>query len=430
LADALARVEDRYSAAAYALDQFSRELESEQSLNDTLLGKALAAQRTLASKSDAQGTAQHRVDLDGCYKFDTSEDDDEEHRIALQAAQAETEIARSALAAVKDEISASADRVSQAASDAAAQLRAATEGDGLTEGDWDAFWNARGRDLSAIGQWVIEWTWENIDTIAAVLSIAALVLAWVPYVNIGLRVLSTIADVVATVKHVRDAMTSGDWSDVLWDAVGFLTLGAGRIVAAGFKSATRSATKALRNSRRNPHRIRARSIKDTLDFKAPSRQARKEMKAAASTPQGQRNRAILQAEMSNQFELARSVVAPGPVTPFSWRDACKAWIGDPLVGLKELHEQRLMKRADFPKKLRESFKSLNPFGGFPGLRRAITLEAGADGLWSIEKGLKSWESADEMIKALDQMLVVTDYADIDEARGNPALTEVTSILGR
>jgi hypothetical protein len=413
LADALARVEDRYSAAAYALDQFSRELESEQSLNAQLLEEALAAEQARTSALDAvwkQGIQAERDRRDP----DLSEAAARKHQTALQEAQAQFEDAKSALTEAKKKIQASEDRVSQAASDAAGQLKAAIDADGLTE-NW----------FQRVGNWVenrAQWVWENIDSISCWLNIAALVLCWVPGLNVVLRVAATIADVLSTVKDVIDLINGeGSLLDVALDVFGFLSLGVGRIITKGFQRAHQ----ALKVSQKATAGVRAKSVK------------------AAAKTQGIldgtiKNRANLSQDelrtiQARQSKKATSAVAVGKVQvnvkgklirkanePPSWRDASKGWTDD-LLGLKELKANSI-KPKDLPKKVLENLNRINPFRDGFEFTRPILLDLSSDAASTIRTSFEAWRAAQVLNQGFDAyqtwdqaVTVVRDFEKIGKA---------------
>jgi hypothetical protein len=365
LADALARVEDRYSAAAYALDQFSRELETEQSLNDPLLEEALAAQQALTSALDAvrQGLIQPESD---------SQTDAYERQTARRTAEAQVANAKSALAEARGKIRASEDRVSQAASDAAGRLTSTMEADGLTQ-NWF--------------EWAVSWTWENIDSISSWLNIAALVLCWVPGLNVVLRVAATIADVVATVKHVMDAMTSGDWGDVIWDAVGFLTLGAGKIAAKGFKGAHA----ALTSSKANTLKVRAHHADKAAKIQA-------DIKKSKYAAEGGNERQ--KADLADQL-VASTTRTKGSSVPLpTWRTVSEGWHDD-LLGLKAL-----------PKKLPQlkDLRDRLPFKkGGSGFTKPTLFELSSDAARKVRVNFELWRAAQAATQGLDAWQTV-DHA--------------------
>lgn len=120
-----------------------------------------------------------------------------------------------------------------AAEAARAAIRAVVDGDDLH----DTIWQNLGGGTQEVGLWV----WDHVDEAATLIGVLALVLCWVPGLNVALAGLATIAAALVFVRDgVNLATGNGSWGEFGLSALGVVTFGIGRVATKGLQMATRS----------------------------------------------------------------------------------------------------------------------------------------------------------------------------------------------
>lgn len=236
LADQIERAYARYSATGTALVQYAEVLAHAQELS---LQAREQAQRAVAVQEAAQ------EDLWYFQRREHESADEPElarvlgtqvanARASMVRADRELEDARVLLEwarAVRDD----------AADVARAAIQAVVRADDLH----DTVWQDLGGGVHEAGSAV----WNGLDEVATALGVLALVLCWVPGLNVALAALATIAGAVVLVRDVVNLATgNGSWAEVGWSALGVVTFGVGRVATKGLRMAT-DANRAARGVR-------------------------------------------------------------------------------------------------------------------------------------------------------------------------------------
>jgi hypothetical protein len=236
VADLLSQIKGRYDAAARALDRFAGKLEELQGRNAALLAEALDL---IDEQVAAAGTA---ADARDKKRRLTRNDADQ---VQIDRAQTEIDTATrrvddlsKQIVAKRQAILDTAEEAGTAQAEAAAEIRAAMAADGLTMSGWEKFWGG----VVDVARWISD----NLSGLAILLSAAALLLGWGPFLGAALIIadlvvnaLVMLSDIVLVIEKEKD------WTVLLVDALGFVTFGAGRVAARGFEMAA----SAVRQSR-------------------------------------------------------------------------------------------------------------------------------------------------------------------------------------
>lgn len=232
LADQIERAHGRYAATGTALLGYADVLSRAQELS---LRAREQAQRAVA----AQESAQEDIWFYQRREQEVAGEPELARVFATQLANA-----RASLLRADQELEgarvllASAQAMRDDGADAArAAIRAVLRADDLH----DTVWQDLGGGVQELGLAV----WEALDEVATVLGVLALVLCWLPGVNVALAALATIAGAVVLVRDVVDLATgNGSWADVGWSALGVITFGVGRVATKGLRMATEASATA------------------------------------------------------------------------------------------------------------------------------------------------------------------------------------------
>ena len=228
LSGQLLSVSGRYSETASALRYYAPELRAAQAMADSAISEGAPAesQRKQAA-SNAQDIYQGwMTTLDP----NTAKEFEDSYRMAQQRATA----AAHEVSVARNKVEEAIRRRDAAAEHAKSLIESAIVNSPMNDSVLDRFKEVLDKAadiLTKVGKWI----WDNIDTISLVLSIAAVVVAFIPGLNVIAPVLELLANgasalakakaVVGVAQAVVKGATTGDWT-------GAISLGAASL--AGF----------------------------------------------------------------------------------------------------------------------------------------------------------------------------------------------------
>ncbi|MBK8732770.1 MAG: hypothetical protein IPL93_07885 [Actinomycetales bacterium] len=224
-AEALAKVSSRYSGTAYALAGYAPELREAQRMADEAWRLAAAAE----PKRRESSARAHDLWLGWRTSFNPDDAANFEELYHQQKAAAETHAGE--VAHARHLLEQAIKKRDEAASVAQSKVRDALEHSEVNDTILDYFKEIidKGADLlSKIGKWI----WDNIDTIALVLTVVAAITAFIPGVNViapallaiskGAQLLAKVKAAVTAVQAVWKGVKTGNWGDAIGVGVGYL----------------------------------------------------------------------------------------------------------------------------------------------------------------------------------------------------------------
>ncbi|MBK8468271.1 MAG: hypothetical protein IPL45_00325 [Actinomycetales bacterium] len=234
LADQLLKVSGRYSETAGALASYAPQLRAAQALADQAIAKAGEADKRRRQAAD------HATNLWWGWRTSINAEDAAEFERDYHQQKAASENAAGDVAGAKVLLLQAIEKRDAAGDAAARRISSAVDASPVNDTILDQFKELldKGVDLLAkVGKWI----WDNIDTIALVLTIAAAVTAFIPGVNAitpfllaASKVAAMVAKVkavVTTLQAVSEGLKTGNWSKMVGIGVGYLLGKVGGVVA-------------------------------------------------------------------------------------------------------------------------------------------------------------------------------------------------------
>jgi hypothetical protein len=249
VADGISRAHERYDGVGRALTGYAPELRDAQSESAAALMQAKQAEEDLATANRLANAAQARIHAapEGA---DTTADRGADRR-ALTAA----DTAGDDLAAARRRLRRAMDARDAAGHRAMRLVEDVKDSGDLNDSWWDN-WGAK----------IVKVIVKIADIVAVVAGVLALLVGWIPVIGQALAaILGTIALVASLVSLLGNialaATGDGEWSDVVWSAIGVLSFGVGRAAIGAFRV---SALGVRGASRLAAGRLAARSVAERV----------------------------------------------------------------------------------------------------------------------------------------------------------------------
>jgi hypothetical protein len=227
VADLLDKVKGRYDAAASALDSFAGTLEELQAENAVLVRDAVAL---VDQKREAEASAGKAASKkDRLVREAADESDIDEAQRDSEAAWGQVDGLSTEIAAKRAAILDTGDKADVAQRQAADQLESAMDADGLTDSLGARFWAT----IVDIARSVSE----ALGKVAVWLSVAAMLLSWVPVLGQFLVAADLIVNGALLIcDAILLAAGEKKLSEVIVGVLSMATMGAGRVATKAFKT--------------------------------------------------------------------------------------------------------------------------------------------------------------------------------------------------